>query len=158
MAHKIIIGIDPGQSGGFAVFKDDTLRSLVKMPETERDIFDQLSEYKDIQKWEDKESSIYCWIERVHSFPGQGVASSFKFGKGYGGLRMALIALKIPFYDITPLSWQKIFVPSKTKTESKTQHKNKLKAKAQQLYPDYKITLATCDALLIAEFGRLIKK
>ena len=39
---------------------------------------------------------------------------------------------------------------------SKTEWKNKLKAKAQQLFPVWskRITLATADALLIAEYGR----
>ena len=37
---------------------------------------------------------------------------------------------------------------------SKTEWKNKLKAKAQQLFPGEKVTLATCDSLLIAEYGR----
>lgn len=38
--------------------------------------------------------------------------------------------------------------------ESETQWKNRLKAKAQQLFPQQEVTLATADALLIAEFGR----
>ena len=40
------------------------------------------------------------------------------------------------------------------KEESKSQWKNRLKAKAQQLFPKLKITLKTADAILIAEYCR----
>ena len=100
-------------------------------------------------------------IEKVHSFPGQGVASSFKFGMGFGGLIMALVSSGIPFEFVTPRVWQKAMgITPREKsnrsdfTESKTQFKNRLKAKAQQLFPAVRVTLKTSDALLIAEYCR----
>jgi Holliday junction resolvasome RuvABC endonuclease subunit len=99
--------------------------------------------------------SVCAVIEHVHAMPKQGVSSTFKFGVGYGGLRMALIAASIPFEEVTPRTWQKALgVVVRKKTETKTQFKNRLKAKAQQLFPRESITLKTADALLIAEYCR----
>jgi len=139
------IGIDPGQSGGLCIISKSV--DVIKMPDTESDIWD----------WFDTASKLNCFavIEKVHSMPGQGVASTFKFGQGYGTLRMALIAAKIPFEEIPPRSWQKkMGIVPKAKTESKTDFKNRLKGKAQQLFPEIKMTLSICDAVLIAEYNR----
>lgn len=145
---KYFLGLDPGQSGGWAaVSNDGEVLGPTKMPRTEMDIWCGLSVV-----------AQYCrvaTIEKVHSMPGQGVSSTFKFGMGYGGLRMALIGNQIPFDEITPRAWQKFLgITSRAKTESKTEFKNRLKAKAQQLFPSVKITLAVSDALLIAEYTR----
>ena len=146
--YKNFIGIDPGQSGGLANLNENN--EVVKMPATEKDIWEWFNENK---------YNSFAVIERVHSMPGQGVASTFKFGKGYGGLRMALIAAQIPFEEVAPRTWQKSFgISPRAKTESKTEFKNRLKAKAQQLFPMIKITLSICDALLIAEFNRRKQK
>jgi len=144
-----ILGIDPGQSGGLAIVSLLGEVEAIAMPFTERDIWDWISALE-------LKGKVVATIEKVHSMPGQGVASTFKFGVGYGGLRMALIAARIPFEEVTPRVWQKgLGISSRKKTESKTQFKNRLKAKAQQLFPaEERITLKIADALLIAEFGR----
>jgi Holliday junction resolvasome RuvABC endonuclease subunit len=143
------IGIDPGQSGGLAVIFGDNVE-VVKMPPTEQDIW----------KWFLYQSKKKCFalIEKVHSMPNQGVVSTFKFGQGYGVLRMALIASRIPFEEISPMKWQKYLgIPSRHKAESKTEFKNRLKAKSQQLFPKINITLSICDALLIAECNKRMR-
>lgn len=73
---------------------------------------------------------------------------------------MALLALQIPTVTITPQSWQKALqLGTRAKDMSKTEWKNKLKAKAQQLFPYIKkITLAISDALLICEYARIKEK
>ena len=77
-----------------------------------------------------------------------GVVSSFSFGRGYGNLEMALTAAGIPFERVRPQVWQKA-LGCMTKGD-----KNVSKRKAQELFPQLKITHATADALLLAEFGR----
>jgi len=87
--------------------------------------------------------------------PKQGVSSTFKFGRGYGFLRGCLVALGIPFEDVTPQTWMRALnVPPRRKNETKAQFKQRLRGVAQQLFPSEKITLATADALLIAEYCR----
>ena len=68
---------------------------------------------------------------------------------------MALIAAGIPFEEVIPRTWQKgVGITPRGKGETKTRFKNRLKAKASQLFPKVNVTLATADALLIAEFCR----
>lgn len=147
-AQKLYLGIDPGQSGGIAIVdQDGNCTSLVNMPETEQDILWAIP-FGD--------TVAFGMIEKVHAMPKQGVSSTFKFGVGYGGLRMAMVAMAIRFDEVPPQRWQKALgvVPRDAKVESKNDHKNKLLAKAQQLFPNVKITKHTADALLIAEYTR----
>lgn len=141
MSNKAYIGIDPGASGGIAVIGGGTF--AFKMPETERDIWDAVTELSRVP-----DVTVTAAIETVHAMPKQGVSSTFKFGKGYGGLRMALIAAGIPFVDVSPQAWQKA-LGCLTRGD-----KNVSKAKAQQLFPNIKVTHAIADALLIAEWLR----
>jgi hypothetical protein len=55
---------------------------------------------------------------------------------------------------VPPKKWQQALGLGSAKDLTKTQWKNKLKNKAQQLYPQIKVTLATADALLIYEAAR----
>jgi len=150
MSNNIYIGIDPGQSGGIARIVSDGKPVVWPMPVTTKDLWEILHvgciqpEYKTI-----------VFIEKVHSMPGQGVASTFKFGVNYGKLLGMLAALSVRYEEIPPRTWQKgLGIPprDKARNESKTAFKNRLKAKAQQLYPNIKFTLKTCDAMLIAEY------
>lgn len=141
----IYVGIDPGQAGGLAMIDKNV--DVIKMPSTDLDIWNWFSSLKS--------KKCFAVIEKVHSMPGQGVASTFKFGMAYGSLKMALTASGIAFEEVTPRKWQKALgIVPRAKTESKTEFKNRLKAKAQQLFPDIKMTLSICDALLIAEYNR----
>lgn len=142
------IGIDPGKHGGIAVMgADGEVLDVVKMPETPQDLLDFLEKYKD---------DSFCTLERVGGMPGNGGSAMFNFGKGYGHLQMALLALHIPTEDVTPNKWEKTYQLGSSGKYTKTEWKNRLKAKAQQMFPHLgkKITLATCDALLICEYGR----
>lgn len=150
---KVIIGIDPGANGGIAVGHDDgRLIAVAPMPATPKDLFDCLAEIHDDTPKEYGE--IEAYLEKVQGMPGQGGMAMFTFGKGFGHLEMALLALNIKTNEVTPQKWQKHFqLGSSTKCASKTEWKNKLKAKAQQLFPNEKVTLKTADALLIYQYG-----
>lgn len=145
---KRYIGIDPGKNGGIAVMgADGEVLDVVKMPGTPQDLLDFLEQYKD---------DSFCTLERVGGMPGNGGSAMFNFGKGYGHLQMALLALHIPTEDVTPNKWEKTYQLGSSGKYTKTEWKNRLKAKAQQMFPHLgkKVTLATCDALLICEYGR----
>ena len=144
---KLHIGIDPGASGGIAFIPDNNPAKAwaVKMPETLTDLWECFEEYHGGgESW----CSVHACIEKVHSMPGQGVASSFRFGQGFGHLEMALTASRIPFTYVTPQKWQKE-LGCLTGGD-----KNVSKARAQQLFPHLKITHAIADSLLIAEYCR----
>ena len=135
------VGIDPGQSGGIACISEAGEVWAFKMGETERDTWMILCRNTIMD---------FALIESVHSMPKQGVASSFKFGRNYGFLRGCLIALAIPFDEVTPQKWQKA-MGCLTHGD-----KNVSKAKAQQLFPQIKVNHAIADALLIAEYCRRV--
>jgi len=115
------------------------------MPQTEKDIADLLADLVTELLWG---ASDAVYLERVHTMPGQGVASSGKFMMHYGFLRGVLVALGIPFEEVSPLKWQRALGCLSGGD------KNVTKQKAQQLFPHLTITHATADALLIAEYGR----
>lgn len=140
VTHKLIMGIDPGQSGAISILSFDStyymsfnLKNL-----TQRDISDAL-ETQVIEK---------AFIEKVHSMPDDGVKSAWSFSGSYHTLKMGLICHKIPFEEVAPFTWQ-----CKMKCRTKGD-KNVSKRKAQELFPNIKITHANADSLLIAEFGR----
>jgi crossover junction endodeoxyribonuclease RuvC len=141
---ECFIGIDPGLKGGMAVIDACGVRTI-RMPTTERDIWGWLRDLGRFQRG-------YALIERVQAMPGNGVSSMFKFGWGYGGLRMGLIAAEVTWEEVEPKTWQKEIGVSRRKGEKDAAWKNRLRAKAQQLFPKdgAEINLATADALLIA--------
>lgn len=149
----LYIGIDPGQSGGIcAIVKqpDGSWKtSAYKMPDTEHDTNSILSN----ACYGVPTTHTLAMLEKVGAMPGQGVSSTFKFGKNYGFIRGLLIANKIPFLDVPPRTWQKgLSIQPKGKEESKTHFKNRQKGLAQQIHPHIKVTLAIADAILIAEY------
>ena len=143
------LGVDPGSvSGGLAIVTSrKEVYEITAMPVTERDLCDFLMKHSN--------TITMAWIEKVHAFPKQGVASAFNFGDNYGMLRGVLTACEIPWELVQPRFWQKrLQVPPKNKEESKTQFKNRLKGIAQRLYPGVPLTNKLADALLIAEACR----
>lgn len=147
-----IMAIDPGTNGGIAVFslKSNRVIEVIKMPETPKELLSFITAYQ---------NNTTCYIEKVGGLPGMGGSSMFNFGKGFGYLEMALLCRKIPTISVTPQKWQKSLQLGGKGKKSTTEWKNKLKSKAQQLYPYIdKITLATSDALLILYYGRLVEK
>ena len=145
----IYIGIDPGLSGGIAILNQDgSVKEVVAMPDTPRDIYEFLFSYKEDSK---------CVLEDVgHGMPGQSSKATATFARHNGHLEMALLALGIPTEKVTPQKWIKVYQLKKKKEQDKNEWKNILKAKAQSLFPQLgkKVTLKTCDALLIAEYAR----
>lgn len=146
----MIIGIDPGKSGGIATITLDGQTAFAeKIPKTERDACDLLRSLK--------AEAVFLYLEKVAAMPGQGVSSTFNFGMNYGFLRGLITALEIPFEEVLPSKWQGALSCRPRKKSSKTEHKNALKQKAQQLFPRIKMTHAIADALLIAEYGRRLR-
>jgi len=153
---KLIIGIDPGLSGGIAVIDNDgNTVCITKMPPTIMDLYDYLRDIAAMPC-----DSIVCYMEKVGTgMPGQSSKATATFARHCGHIEVALLALSIPTVEVTPQKWMKYFaVGTAKKYASKTEWKNKLKSLAQQRFPALwrakKITLATADALLIALYGK----
>lgn len=149
MDKKNIIGIDPGAKGAIVVWTIESKMEIHKMPETPQDVYDVLKSY---------ETNSICYLEKVGGMPGMGGSAMFNFGRGFGHVEMALLALKIPTEIVTPQKWQKELQMGTKGDRSKSEWKNHLKERAQQLYPGIKFTLDTADAALICEYGKRKEK
>ena len=145
---SLYIGIDPGVSGGIACITSEELFAI-KCPTTIADMNDKVEAINVVSQHSGYKA--YAVIESVHSMPGQGVASTFKFGKNYGEWLGILAANKIPYIQVTPQKWMKQFGAM---PRDKKDRKNHIKHLAQQRYPDNKITLAISDAVMLAEYCR----
>lgn len=82
----------------------------------------------------------------------RGAKATWTFAENWGRLQQCLIDFKIPFDTILPRDWQKIVGVHGTR--DKSNHKRNLKAKAQQLFPNIKVTLNTADALLLLHVAK----
>jgi hypothetical protein len=157
------LGIDPGASGGLAAVCGREPRPVcVPTPATERDVWDWLKEYGAGPLRPVNGGPVaFAVVEKVGGYVGQAQPGSaaFKFGVSYGALRMALTAAGVPWEEATPQRWQKALgLGARRKGESKTSWKNRLKGAAQSAFPGVKVTLATADALLIAEYCRRLRQ
>tara|TARA_R110002020_G_scaffold10104_3_gene39165 strand:+ start:981 stop:1517 length:537 start_codon:yes stop_codon:yes gene_type:complete len=145
---NIYIGIDPGISGGIACITCEELFAI-KCPTTIADMNDKVEAIAKVAAHTGYKA--YAVIESVHSMPGQGVVSTFKFGMNYGQWLGILSANKISYTQATPQKWMK-WLGAMPKV--KKDRKNHIKHLAQQRYPETKITLATSDAVMLAEYCR----
>ena len=158
----ITIGIDPGVSGGIAVFHERAghveIHTLKFADKTEADVA------KWLRGFCLGGESPMCYLEQVGAAGGgplgrrQGANSMFTFGKSYGFLRGVLVALGIPFEDVRPAKWLHAMGLKGIKDEGQTAKKNRHKQKAQQLFPHVKLTHATADAILLAEYARRMER
>lgn len=151
----IVIGIDPGKNGAI-VCLDSVARSpvrMTKMPEHERDILDWLAQLGTNWRVDD------VFLEWIHpAIQGVGKASMSKLYGSYMRLRMAVIALHFPLEEARAAKWQQgLGISKRDKSETDTQWKNRLKARAVELYPHVNVTLWNCDALLIATYGARLR-
>jgi hypothetical protein len=151
------LGIDPGASGAIAYYmvKDDSSTAAMMLElkaATRREVYEFLQGFTGYA-WRHQ---AYAAVEKVSSMPGQGVASTFKFGVNYGGLLMALDAAGIPFLNPTPTTWKKAVDPYLiAPKEAKTEKKRRAREIAKRLFPTAKVTNATADALLLARYAQL---
>lgn len=145
----IIIGIDPGASGGITVLDmaGEVLDRAPLAKMTNHDIAEALRE------WRDRDEKARAVIERVGPARGrdgrtQGISSTAKFMRQAGMLEGFLIMGQIPYGDVAPAVWQRA-LGCLSKGD-----KNVTKAAAQRRWPDLKWTHALADSALIAEYER----
>ena len=145
----LFVGIDPGVNGAIVGIWGQDILTCLKMPKTEYDILDCIDELG----INDEESPI-ARLEWIHpSIYGISKGDMSKLYGNYMQLRMALAASRLRWETTRAQDWQQALgIARRRKTENTTRWKNRLKARAQQLFPQEKVTLWNCDALLIATY------
>jgi len=119
-----VIGVDPGMSGAIAYVDHGHLLTVVDMPVVGNDISTALL----TQMVRMHDDVTWAAVERVHSMPKQGVATTFKFGMAYGMVRAAVGGLLVPMEEPTPNVWKKSF--------NLDADKEKARLLALKLFPD----------------------
>jgi len=142
----IFLGIDPGMSGGMGILSSNNdmvylAKAISFTNQTDKDISDYI---KGIG------NDAFCCLELAHAFKGQGISSTFKFGRNFGLLLGCLYTQNIPFELVSPQKWQKALGCLSSGD------KNVTKAMAQRLFPQLKINHAVADSLLLAEYSKRV--
>lgn len=98
-----IIGVDPGNTGGLCHLSDTALQ-VWDMPVVDGSVNPHglASIIYDLTM---QVSVSVVVVEAVHSMPGQGVASTFKFGTGFGMILGVLAAFELPMLRVSPTKW-----------------------------------------------------
>lgn len=149
----ILIGIDPGRSGGIAV---DNGHGVVsdKMPATEGDIYEYLMECTPDDHPKFRTTVALEEVGGYTGGAGSPGSAMFNFGRNFGFLIGVCMTIGFRIEFVKPAKWMKDLGMGTRGKRTKTEWKNHLKGEAQRLYPDQKVTLATADALLILEWLR----
>jgi len=118
----LIIGIDPGFSGAIAFLHNNNKlivndMPLVKINNRKQVDCDKINELIKTAKINSKNFN-FAAIEDVHSMPGQGVASTFRFGYNAGILLGILKSNDIKVLRVRPTVWKSALGLSRKKSES----------------------------------------
>ena len=152
----IIIGIDPGLSGGIAVLDNNKVLELFDMPvmadgKKNKKQLNSALLAKLIKESISNNSESAVIVEQVNAMPGQGVTSMFNFGQTFGAIKGICATLELPIFFVRPSKWKKHF-------ELINSSKDASRTKAIEMYPHLAEKLSKkkdvnkSDAILIARF------
>lgn len=112
----MILGIDPGLSGAFAVINPTTRRILragniptitVTRNKKSKQTVNLPQLLADMRAIAATYPQLYAYLELVGAMPGQGVSSMFSFGRTDGSIETAIVAAGIPYEKVTPGVWKR---------------------------------------------------
>lgn len=150
-ASRVVLGFDPGLSGAVAVVTPSgdlvTACDLPIMGEGKAARIDAASLARLIGEFVPAKAVV----EQVGSMPGQGVASTFAFGRAVGVLAGVLGALAVPTVYVAPGTWKRFHGLPSAKEDARR--------KAIELWPAHASLFARkkdhgrAEAALIARWG-----
>ena len=153
---SIIIGIDPGQSGGLgAIDGDGRYLGSIPMPVMVVSPTLKAMDVVEILVWFERmdvpeEATARLYIEKVGSMPKDGHMGTFSFGVGFGGLLAVAALSSRPYELVAPNVWKKAMKLTKDKKLSL--------GRARALWPDAPLGRmkdeGVAEALLLAEYAR----
>jgi len=115
MTLRLLLGVDPGQTGCVAALADGEPAGFVDMPTLARkaggravnpyalaaELRTLLSEHRGAYR--------LAVFEQVSAWSGQGVSSSFRFGQADGIARGVVGALGVGVIEVSPSTWKRHF-------------------------------------------------
>jgi len=153
--NTVIIGVDPGLTGGLAAISSEWHPRLAPMPTIGKQIdFGQLSEWLRLYG---VVSGGQVFLERAQAFPKMGRSACFNYGASYWGVQAICACLKIPCTLVPPAKWHRALVVGRDGDP-----KMRALQTVMRLFPDVDLIIGkgkkphqgVVDALLIAEWGR----
>jgi len=141
-----ILCIDPGASGGLAIF--DTYNDVAawSMPEG------MTAQIDAIRAASAENPNLTAVIENVGFHrPGNSAVATAKFARHVGHIEAALYTLGVPTITVTPTKWMAALgsLPA-----DKTARKNAIKENVARRFPHLTVTLKTADALGMMVWAR----
>ena len=158
----VVIGVDPGQAGGIAVFIPGQKCKVVKMPKNISDLRDFFAYYAENFK-------PVVFLEKLSVRPDDVKVENDRAALGklyrvqkmmanFEHLKAILETVGIPYVLVHPMTWQtKLNLRNRAIAagdESREDRKRRYRLIAGQKYPSARVTLWNADALLIMHFGR----
>ena len=111
--NKLILGIDPGATGGFVfIDQEKNIIEAFPTPLIDKSIIDIV----ELNRLIKHHKPYRAFIEKVGAMPKQGVVSMFNFGKTCGIIEALIVAEYIPYTMVTPQAWQKVMHEGLDKT------------------------------------------
>lgn len=149
--HPLLVAVDPGVSGAIVTYQQHLGLSSYNMPGTDWEVC------KLVANISTQAGKVVLYLEEPPLYAGKNIPGS-AIGKlmwNTGVLYGAAVACGWEVHRVRPAIWQKAH-PVGTKGDlSTTAWKNKLKARAGELFgSDIKVTLANADALLILDAAK----
>lgn len=148
--YKLVMGIDPGASGGIANYHEGRL-TIVKM---DRDVTKLMVYFKHMKE---TYTDILVVVEKQTVRPMDINGRQYRMQSLLNNFNNVLTVLKlneIDFICVMPIEWQKYLNLKMKEKESDKARKNRYKLSAQTLYPMLKMNLWNADATLLMHFGR----
>ena len=145
----MFVGIDAGLSGAWGMIDHNgKYWSCGDMHHDDDGVLDTEKIWSEMCQARDRQDCI-VFLEKVHSMPKQGVASTFKFGMAFGGALALARRFKTTMYMVTPQVWKKALKIDSDKKVSLNL--------ARQLFPLAPLSRVKdggrAEALLIAHYG-----
>lgn len=142
---RVILGIDPGVQGGFAILDAETGKLVDAQPFPLTDSFyrgksaKRLDGYKLATLLDHHmalaDGEMQAVVEAVSSRPRQ--AGQFQFGINTGIIHGILYAHGIPFTLVAPATWKSFFGIKREEGETKQDKKSEARQLAAKLYPEH---------------------
>lgn len=159
MDINCIIGIDPGASGGIAIYIQGTNVKVAKMPKDIAELRDFFAYYRENYK-------PLVFLEKLSVRPdditsddkGTNMGKLYRIQKmmaNFEHLKAMMEAEGVPYVMVHAMTWQtKLKLRERGEKEDKAVRKRRYCTVAAKFYPSSKVTLWNADALLIMHFGR----
>lgn len=147
---RIFVGIDPGVVSGAWGIVDHHGQYFASGHIQNEDGRIKVIPWKDEMNVAIGINDVTFVIESVHSMPGQGVASTFKFGRAVGAIEAVVALFREPWFIVSPQRWKADMKVTSDKSTSLNL--------ARQLWTTAPLTRkkdhGVAEALLLAEWLR----